>query len=94
MRKALRLEERLAILRENDKERRWYSLDDKRVCAVCGRTFNGRQVTITRGPRGAYSLKCPTEACPSRIDLWFFGVPPHRDTTTRLNGFSRLSSDH
>ena len=64
-------EQRLAILRAADPERTWYSLDDKRVCAVCDRIFGGRQVEIQRDQRGRFILRCPTPACPSTMGHWF-----------------------
>ncbi|MEO5753496.1 MAG: hypothetical protein ABIR38_02190 [Chthoniobacterales bacterium] len=71
----LSLEDRLAALRTADHERRWYSLDDKRVCVICERVFRGRQVEITqRG--GAYILRCPTPDCPSSSTHWFL-IHPH-----------------
>jgi hypothetical protein len=64
-------EERLAILKGADCERTWYSLDDKRVCAVCDRVFTGRQIDIQRDRQGYYFLACPTPCCPSNINQWF-----------------------
>ena len=39
MQKTFLAEERLAILRMADSERKWYSLDDKRICAICDRSL-------------------------------------------------------
>ena len=39
-------EERLAILKATDSARKWYSLDDKRVCVICDRVFTGWQIEI------------------------------------------------
>jgi hypothetical protein len=64
-------EERLQILRNLDTERNWYSLDDKRVCAVCDRVFSGRQIEIKMDCAGCYELKCPTPLCASHIGNWF-----------------------
>ena len=64
-------EQRLDILRAADRERTWYSIDDKRVCAVCDRIFGGRQVEIQRDQRGRFILRCPTPACPSTMSQWF-----------------------
>ena len=64
-------EQRLDILRAADDERTWYSLDDKRVCAVCDRIFSGRQVEIQRDQRGRFMLCCPTPGCSSTISQWF-----------------------
>jgi hypothetical protein len=64
-------EQRLDILRAADRERTWYSLDDKRVCALCDRIFSGRQVEIQRDQRGRFILRCPTSACLSTMSQWF-----------------------
>jgi hypothetical protein len=65
-------EERLAILKGADSARKWYSLDDKRVCASCDRVFTGRQIDIQFDHKGHYFLSCPTPTCPSDISHWFF----------------------
>ena len=66
-------EERLAILKASDSARKWYSLDDKRVCAICDRVFTGRQIDIQSDPKRRYFLACPTPTCPSNISHW---LPP------------------
>ena len=64
-----RPEERLSILRSEDRFRPWESLDDKRCCVLCERTFNGRQVEI-RGRSGRFTLHCPMEDCHSTPRHW------------------------
>ena len=56
----VKLDDRLSILREGDRFRKWNSLDDQRVCSVCERKFKGRQVEIRRFPGGRYKMYCPT----------------------------------
>jgi len=68
----LTLEARLDVLRAFDTERKWYSLDDKRVCAICDRIFTGRQINIHRDQRRRFVLNCPTQDCPSDQRHWFF----------------------
>ena len=65
-------EEKLAILQAADPRRRWHSLDDRRVCVLCGRAITGRQIDITRDSLGSYSLHCPTPGCPSLPNDWFY----------------------
>ena len=65
-------EEKLAILQAGDPRRKWYSLDDQRVCVLCGRAITGRQVEIKLDSAGAYSLHCPTSGCPSMPNDWFY----------------------
>lgn len=72
----LPLDERLSILRASDNLRPWQSLDDKRVCILCQKTFTGRQVEIVRGRTGAFHLHCPTERCNSGPSQWVFPGNP------------------
>lgn len=77
--KPLLPEEKLAVLRAADKERKWYSLDDKRVCTVCDRSFRGSQIDIVTDGNGSHHLHCPTPECPSKIDHWFLSeLSPNR----------------
>ncbi len=70
MEASLSLDERLTMLRELDHASHWYSLDDKRSCAVCARIFSGRQVRFQKHPRTGYVLRCPTEDCPAHFSHW------------------------
>jgi hypothetical protein len=79
-------EEKLAILQATDPRRKWYSLDDQRVCVLCGRTITGREVEITRDSGGGCSLKCPTRGCSSLPNDWFYrgnGCSTGRTQTSR-----------
>jgi len=72
----LKLDDRLSILRSEDRFRSWKSLDDERVCIICKRKFNGRQVEICRLGNRKYRLHCPTEGCNSRPHLWIYPTTP------------------
>jgi hypothetical protein len=65
-------EEKLAILQAADPRRKWYSLDDQRVCVLCDRAITGRQIEITCDSTGAFSLRCPTPGCQSVPSDWFY----------------------
>lgn len=65
-------EEKLAILQVTDPRRKWYSLDDQRVCVLCDRTITGRQIEFRCEHGGGYSLHCPTRGCPSVPSDWFY----------------------
>jgi len=54
-----------------DTHRRWYSLQDKRICAICETKISGWQIEITGEP-GSYVLHCPTKGCTSNISHWWF----------------------
>lgn len=65
-------EEKLALLQTADSRRKWYSLDDQRVCVLCDRTITGRQIEVIKDAAGAYSLRCPTDGCPALPSDWFY----------------------
>ena|SRR5690348_3356926 len=66
--------QRLNILQTVDNHRRWYSLDDKRICVICERVIDGHQIEIGGGP-DHYTLHCPTADCPSNFSHWFLYHP-------------------
>ena len=72
----LKLDDRLSVLRAEDRFRKWTSLDDERRCVTCKQKFNGRQVEIRRSGNGKYELRCPTEGCNSRPHLWISSATP------------------
>jgi hypothetical protein len=72
----LKLDDRLSVLRAEDRVRRWASLDDERICIICKRKFNGRQVEIRRFSNGRHELGCPTEGCNSAPHLWIYATTP------------------
>lgn len=65
-------EQKLSILQACDPRRKWNSLDDQRVCVLCGHTITGRKIVVTQEPGGTYSVHCPTEGCPSVPSDWFY----------------------
>jgi hypothetical protein len=72
----LKLDDRLVVLRAEDRFRNWRSLDDERLCIICKRKFNGRQVEIRRLRNRKYELYCPTDGCNSRPHLWIYPATP------------------
>src|SRR5437762_12944065 len=68
-------DDRLSILRGQDRLSRWTSLDDQRVCSVCERKFKGRQIEIRRFGTGRYTLHCPTLGCVSGPHQWLYPRP-------------------
>jgi hypothetical protein len=65
-------EEKLALLQAADSRRKWYALDDQRVCVLCERAITGREIRVIHEPQGTCSLRCPTEGCPSLPSDWFY----------------------
>ena len=75
----IRPEEKLDVLREADSHRKWYSLDDRRVCVQCDRVISGRMVDVWQDSRGMYHLYCPTAGCSGSPRDWFYhGVSAER----------------
>ena len=72
----LKLDDRLLVLRAEDRFRKWRSLEDGRLCIICKRKYNGRQVEIRRVANRKYELHCPTEGCNSRPLLWIYPATP------------------
>ena len=73
-------EEQLSILCDADELRLWSSLDDRRFCTLCKKTFSGRQVRIRRLSNGKYDVGCATEGCNSRPKHWAYPeIPPGCD---------------
>lgn len=65
-------EDKLAILQATDSQRKWYSLDDQRVCVLCDRAITGRQIEVKRDGQGTYTVHCPTEGCTAVPSDWFY----------------------
>ena len=70
------MDERLRLLRATDKFREWTSLDDRRVCVLCEKTFTGRQVEVRRDRSGHVRVHCPTEGCNSGPSHWVYPGNP------------------
>jgi hypothetical protein len=68
-------QDKLDVLRRADQFRSWESLDDKRVCMLCERTFTGRQVEIT-GSGTRTRLHCPTDGCTATQSEWTYIANP------------------
>ena len=70
MKKVLFSEDKLDLLRQADPDAKWESLDEKRCCVLCERTFSGRQVIVARTRGGKTLLRCPTEGCTGPAREW------------------------
>jgi len=90
----LKLDDRLSVLRAEDRVRNWASLDDERRCVICKRKFNGRQVEIRRLGNGKYELRCPTEGCNSRPHLWIASATPLVSHVVRSNWWRAVGKKH
>ena len=85
-------DDRLSILRVHDHFREWRSLDDQRVCAVCGGTFSGHEVEISQSGE-EFKLNCPSRDCPSRVHQWVYPEKHHLSYTNSENWWRALSSN-
>ncbi|MBA3881741.1 MAG: hypothetical protein H0X73_03280 [Chthoniobacterales bacterium] len=70
IRRTLTSEDKLDALRKGDPAIAWKSLDDRRVCILCERTFSGRQVDASVTPAGRVRLRCPSEGCVGTPHVW------------------------
>ena len=90
----LKLDDRLSVLRAEDRFRKWISLDDERLCVTCKRKFNGRQVEIHRLRNRKYELHCPTEGCNSRPHLWISSATPLVSHAVGSNWWRAVGKKH
>ena len=65
-------EQRLGILRSVDDWRTWHSLEDERLCIECAQLLTGREVIVTTGEIGGWTVTCPTSGCTSTPRDWFY----------------------
>ncbi|HEY0368801.1 MAG TPA: hypothetical protein VGC85_04335 [Chthoniobacterales bacterium] len=83
--------DKLDLLRRGDPFRKWTSLDDHRVCAVCDKRISGRQVEVAL-VRGKPQLSCPTEGCNGGPREWVYPGNPLTSKRSWLD-WSRLWED-
>ncbi|MBO0696644.1 MAG: hypothetical protein J2P56_11175 [Verrucomicrobia bacterium] len=76
-------EEKLHLLQRVDQFRRWWSLDEKRYCLVCGEIITGREIRVTGDNLGNEPLlvSCPTKGCASEPMEW---VQPTEDVLIKI----------
>ena len=72
MNKRLGLQDKLVALQESDSYRKWYSLDDRRVCVLCEKLISGRMIDVWQDEIGTFLLHCPTPGCPGTPRDWFY----------------------
>jgi hypothetical protein len=79
------IEDKLDAIRRLDSSGTWESLDDRRYCTVCKKTFSGRQIDVARSARrlNRLTLHCPTTDCDSTPEDWKPARAPLR-TMARL----------
>jgi len=90
MPKHLDPEDRLDILRAADPQRKWSSLDERRICTRCNKFITGRQIEIQRDQRGRFLLHCPTPDCVSTVDDWFYVDSAASRQNAELTGTSEF----
>jgi hypothetical protein len=71
--------DKLTVLRREDHSRDWQSLDDERVCLLCGRSFTGRDVVVVTGDGDHSELHCSTPGCQSHPHQWVYPGNPLTD---------------
>ena len=70
LRKGLASEDKLGALRKGDASHNWQSLDDRRCCILCEKTFSGRMIEISIGTTGRVRLRCPSDGCTGTPREW------------------------
>lgn len=79
--------ERLAILQGIDHYRKWHSLNDRRLCIRCAKSFNGLQLRLHHQADGSYRVSCPTPGCDGLPKHWlFYGTDSHSGTAVEASG--------
>jgi hypothetical protein len=81
----------LSILQACDHFRHWGTLDDARVCVVCGCAFSGREVQIVK-TGDEYKLHCPTRDCESGVHHWVYRGSPLISDTAYADWWRALGS--
>src|SRR6266851_7697587 len=76
--------EKLEILRQLDRYRKWQSLEEKRYCLACGQVIEGREILVVGGTRGTGPLRlvCPSRGCHSIPMDW---VIPNDQVLARMS---------
>ena len=57
---------KLRLLRDNDKSRNWSTLEDRRLCLLCGGEFSGGEVRISVR-NGKPAFQCPEKGCQGNL---------------------------
>jgi hypothetical protein len=57
---------KLLLLQFHDPNRKWFDLNDSRVCILCGSELNGHSIRISI-ERGRPAFSCPSEGCHGRL---------------------------
>ena len=83
---------KLRALRQQDADRTWHSLDDHRVCIVCGNEFRGREILI-RADRGRIRCQCPTPGCSGDLKQFVLPGNPLLETAVWRDWLRALDDD-
>jgi hypothetical protein len=63
---SLSTEERLALLQEHDRLRKWEDINEIRTCMCCDRKLTGRLIQIWSDSNRIWFV-CPTSGCTGRL---------------------------
>lgn len=76
----LSAEDKLNLLRQVDRWRPWYSLEDRRLCLGCGRLISGNEIEAIQAFDGSHvEVHCPTQGCQSIPLDWILPNPRDRE---------------
>jgi hypothetical protein len=71
----LSAQDKLDLLRQVDRWRKWQSLDDRRLCLGCGHLINGHEIDAVQTSAELPELHCPTQGCQSIALDWILPNP-------------------
>ena len=61
---------KLALFRESDPLKFWWSLGEMRVCLKCEHLFTGHDIRLAEEGDGRISFHCPTHDCEGTWTDW------------------------
>ena len=77
----LSAEEKLTLLKQADRWRPWFALQDQRLCLGCGRLISGDEIEMTQAADGGeVEAHCPTRGCQSNPLDWILPNPRDRES--------------
>lgn len=68
----IEIDEKLTVLQETDRLRKWDTLEDRRVCVLCDKVITGGMIDVWQDQEGGFHLHCPTRGCPAGPRDWFY----------------------
>ncbi len=61
---------KLKLFQASDPLKQWWSLDEARICTVCGHLFLGREIKLSEDRHGVIHFHCPSLNCQGGWEDW------------------------